>query len=497
MSSPVTLSNYIAGAYVAPSSNSFLDVTNPATNEVIAKAPVSNLADVESAVRAASAAFPAWSGLTFKARAAVMFKFHRLIQEHADELAELIVKEHGKNKPEALAEVAKGNETVEWACSMPQVAMGRIQEVSRGVTCHDGLEALGVVGCIVPFNFPFMVPMWTIPIALACGNTVILKPSEKVPITMHRVAELFAQAGLPAGAFNIVNGTVDVVNAFCDHPEIKAVSFVGSSKVAEIVSKRGRNNNKRVLALGGAKNHLVALADADVEMTANDIVASFTGCSGQRCMAASALLPVGNQPQLIAKIVEKAGKIAAGQASGQVGPVIDEMARDRILKYIDEAEASGAQILLDGRSWARLDAAVPADDLRRRGNWVGPTVILHSRPTDPALQDEIFGPVISILPVTSHEEAIAIENGNPYGNAACIYTSVGAHAEWFTRRFRAGMIGVNVGVPVPREPFSFGGWYASRFGDLDITGEGAMNFFTQRRKVTTKWVAPAEKNWMN
>eukprot|EP00743_Colponemidia_sp_Colp-15_P000710 GILK01000788.1.p1 GENE.GILK01000788.1~~GILK01000788.1.p1 ORF type:complete len:507 (+),score=90.14 GILK01000788.1:51-1523(+) len=486
-SAVANIDNWIGGSYSAPSTAQYLDVTSPATNAVIGRVALSSAADVDNAVQVAKAAYVKWGAQTVKTRATIMFKLHHLIQQHQDELADLIVLEHGKNKLEAIAEVQKGNETCEWACAMPQMFQGKILEVSRGVVCHETRESIGVVASIVPFNFPFMVPFWTIPIALCSGNAMILKPSEKVPLTMHRVAQLIKEAGVPDGVFQIVNGAVDVVNALCDHPDIKAVSFVGSSKVAELVSHRGRVANKKVLALGGAKNHLVALPDADIEMTANDIVASFTGCAGQRCMAASALLVVGQQDELVKRIVDKAAALQPGQSSGQVGPVIDDQSKCRIVDYINKHEASGGSILLDGRSWCN----------NATGHWVGPTVLLHTSASEPAMQDEIFGPVISILRVSSHEEAIEIENANPYGNAACIYTSIGAHAQWFTSRFRAGMIGVNIGVPVPREPFSFGGWYRSRFGDLDITGEGGMDFFTQKRKVTTKWVPPQERNWMS
>ncbi len=417
--------------------------------------------------------------MTVKARAAIMLKLHGLIDQHADELANLIVLENGKNKAEALAEVAKANETVEWACSMPQIAQGKTLPVSRGVICSDAREPIGVVACIVPFNFPLMVPMWTTPIALAAGNCVIVKPSEKVPLTLYRLASLMKQAGIPDGVFQLVNGTVDAVNGLCDHPGISAVTFVGSSKVAEIVYKRCTSLNKRVLALGGAKNHLVALKDCDADMASSDITGSFSGCCGQRCMAASVLLVLGENEPLINAVVAKTSGLKAGQEPGQVGPCIDKAAQDRILSYINQAEASGSKILVDGRSWAS----------REDGYWVGPTVILHNSRDEPALHNEIFGPILSILHVSSKEEAIEIENGNPYGNAAGVYTQSGGAADWFTQRFRAGMIGVNIGIPVPREPFSFGGLYGtlSKFGDGDITGEGGLEFFTWRRKVTTKW----------
>jgi len=289
------------------------------------------------------------------------------------------------------------------------------------------------------------------------------------------------EAGIPDGVFQIVNGTVATVNAICDHPSIQAVSFVGSSKVAELVSQRCRALNKRVLALGGAKNHLVALPDCDIEMAASDIVASFGGCAGQRCMAASVLLLVGDNEELVKKITKIAGSAKPGSGKADCGAIIDAPSRDRILKYIDEAVKGGAKLLLDGRSWSSRD-----------GYWVGPTIILHSNPKDAAMQDEIFGPVLSIYKCSSAEEALQIENENPYGNAACVYTTVGKHAEYFEKNFRAGMIGVNIGIPVPREPFSFGGLYGtkSKYGDCDITGRGGLNFFSNVRKVTTKWARP-------
>jgi acyl-CoA reductase-like NAD-dependent aldehyde dehydrogenase len=306
-----------------------------------------------------------------------------------------------------------------------------------------------------------------------------------------QVMEIIKRAGIPDGVVQIVNGTVPVVEAICDHPDIPAISFVGSSKVAEIVAHRGRKNNKRVLALGAAKNHLVALRDCNADMCSTDIMQSFTGCAGQRCMAASALITVQQQDDLIAQIVAKASKLTPGQGAGQMGPIIDQAAVDRCHRYIEEAVSkNGAKLLLDGRSWTNAQP----------GYWIGPTILFHTSAQDPAFREEIFGPILSIVQVETREEAVAIENASPYGNAACIYTTVGAHAEWFTARFSAGMVGVNIGVPVPREPFSFGGWNASRYGDLDITGEGGLEFWTRRKKITTKWNVPSNRgtgDWMS
>jgi malonate-semialdehyde dehydrogenase (acetylating)/methylmalonate-semialdehyde dehydrogenase len=381
--------------------------------------------------------------------------------------------------------VAKGNETVEYACSLPQLAQGNVLKVSSAVTCEDRRDPLGVIASIVPFNFPFMVPMWTVPIALVMGNTVVLKPSEKVPLTMHRVAKLFEEAGFPPGVFNMVQGTREAVESLIDHPSVKAVTFVGSSPVAKIVNNRCRDLGKRCTALGGAKNHLVALPDCDVEGAASDICASFAGCAGQRCMAASVLMLDGEQDGLLNSLIEKASKVEAGSKPGQMGPVIDTVSYQNIISYIEAAEKDGAKILLDGRAWKRDE-----------GNWVGPTIILHSSPKDKTMTDEVFGPVLSIYVVSSWEEAIMIENSNPFGNAASIYTTNGGNAEWFTSKFRASMLGVNIGVPVPREPFSFGGLYGtkSKYGDMDITGDAAMEFFSNRIKITSKWPVQRSTN---
>ncbi|RHZ00680.1 hypothetical protein DYB37_010932 [Aphanomyces astaci] len=360
--------NFIHGVFTSAKGGEYLDVESPTTGDVIGKVALSGKADVDAAVAYAKAAFGPWSSLTVKARAAIMLKFHELIRHHVDELADLVVLENGKNKSEAAASVLKGNETVEYACSLPQLLQGRVLEVSRGITCHETRDPLGIIVSIVPFNFPVMVPLWTVPIALTTGNCVILKPSEKVPATMTRIAQLLAQAGVPPGVFQIVHGQAPSVTALVDHPDVHAVTFVGSSPVAQLISRRCRAIDKRVLALGGAKNHLVALPDASVEATARDV-----------------------------------------------------------------AEAGGATVLVDGRGWAH----------ESKGYWVGPTVLVHTNPSDAALHHEIFGPVLSIYQV--------------------------------------------------REPFSFGGMYGtqSKYGDMDITGDGCVEFCTHRRKITAKW-SPSE-----
>ncbi|KAJ2800449.1 aldehyde dehydrogenase (NADP(+)) ald6 [Coemansia guatemalensis] len=475
-----------------------LAVTSPHTGETIAQVPLSAAADVDAAVAAAEAAFGAWSGMTLKARAAVLLRLYNRLQVHADELAALVEREHGKTRTEAQGDVAKGLETLEYAIALPHTAAGRVETVSRGVQCRDERVALGVVAAIVPFNFPFMVPFWTLPIALGMGNTCVLKPSEKVPLTMSRVCALAADV-LPPGVLNIVHGDRRAASALVEHKAVRALTFVGTSAVAEQIHARASVLGKRVLALGGAKNHLVALPDCDVEMTAQDVVASFTGCAGERCMAASVLLVVGDQPALIDRIVAKAralrptGDCSASDAAPTMGPVIDTAALQRIEDAVAGAEAAGAAVLLDGRNAAEFSARRTESG----GFWIGPSVLRHQSATDHAMHSEIFGPVLSILHCATPDDALAVENANEYGNAACVYTASGAAAEYFSQRFQAAMIGVNIGVPVPREPFSFGGINRSRFGAGDITGDAAVEFFSYRRKITTKWAVSAEKSWMS
>lgn len=428
---PVKVDNFINGEFLG--SDEYLDVQNPATGAVIGSVALAGDAEIEKALEAAQNAFANWSGRTIKARAAIMLKFHALVQQNAQELAEIIVKENGKNITEALADVAKGNETVEYACSLPQLAAGNILQVSSGgVFCQDVRRPLGVVVSIVPFNFPFMVPFWTIPVALVMGNALILKPSEKVPLTMRRVAELLIEAGVPPGVFGMVQGQAAAVQKLIHDERVKAVTFVGSSPIAKLVKEACNSIHKRCTALGGAKNHLVALTDCHVDQTARDVVTSFAGCAGQRCMAASVLLVIGDQPRLIERIVEFASKLRLGTEPGQVGPVIDAASHSKIHSYLEIAEADRAKVLLDGRKHS---------DISKEGNWVGPTVLLHSSPQDRTMREEVFGPVLSVYVCKDWQEAIAIENSNPFGNAASVYTCNGGHAQWFHERFRAGMLG--------------------------------------------------------
>ncbi len=481
--SPVA--NYINGAAINDPLPS-MDVISPLDGTVISKVPLSKRETLNKAVESAQKAFPAWSGQTLKERVQVFFRFRQLLEKNLEELSKLIVAENGKTLDEARAEVFKGMELCEFTCSLPQIVRDEVQEVSQGIECRTSHHPLGVVASITPFNFPHMVPMWTIPNALALGNCMIVKPSEMVPLSMQRIAQLLSEAGLPPGVFNIVNGDRQIVEAICDHPDIKAVSFVGSTRVAKIVYQRAGSNLKRVLCMGGAKNHLIVLPDANTEISAANIAASMSGCAGQRCMAASAMVGVGKVDHIVAAICEEARKIVPGE---NLGAVITAEAKARIERYIDEAEREGAKILVDGRN-----VSVPGQE---GGFYVGPTVIDYVRPDMKIAQEEVFGPVLSIMRTDDVDEAIRIENASPYGNAASVFTQNGKMADYVTERVSAGMAGVNIGVPVPREPFSFGGWNESRFGVGDITGHSSIGFWTQLKKTTTKWNPEAWKDWMS
>lgn len=478
--------NYINGRFVASSSNKVLDVISPVDGSFLSQVPLSTSEDLDTAVAAAKAAFLSWSRTPIKERVQVFFRYKALLEKHIDELAKLCTEENGKTYGESVAEIEKCIELTEFATSLPQLIQGEILEVSKGVECRTEHAALGVVASIVPFNFPAMVPNWTIPNAIALGNCMIIKPSEKVPLSCGRIAELLKEAGLPDGVFNIVQGDVEIVNAICDHPQIEAVSFVGSTKVAKIVYKRATANLKRCLALGGAKNHLLVLPDAKPDMTAQNVAASMSGCAGQRCMAASAMVAVGNVDHIIEKICDEARKIVPGQ---NLGAVINKESKERIERYITEAEAQGAKVLVDGRQ--------PKVEGKEAGTYVGPTVIDFVKPDMAVAREEIFGPVISIMRTNTVDEALAIENANPYGNAASVFTQNGGIARYIIDHASAGMIGVNVGVPVPREPFSFGGWNESKFGVGDITGKSSIEFWTKLKKSTTKWNPEAGVNWMS
>jgi len=479
------LKNYVNGEFTDISGKT-LSVTSPLDGTLLADMPCSTSRDLDQAVKAAQAAFPSWSRTPIKERVQVFYRYRHLLEKHTQDLAALVSEENGKTLGEAVAEVEKCIELTEFAASLPQLLTGEVLEVSKGVECRTEHVPLGVVASIVPFNFPAMVPNWTIPNALALGNCMIIKPSEKVPLSVGRLALLLQEAGLPEGVFNVVNGDSEIVEAICDHPGIEAVSFVGSTRVARLVYRRATSNLKRCLALGGAKNHLLVLPDAKPEMTAQNVAASMSGCAGQRCMAASAMVGVGAIDHIVERICEEARRIVPGR---NLGAVISVEAKERIERYITEAEQQGAKILVDGRG-----ATVSG---KENGSYVGPTVIDGVKPDMAVAREEIFGPVISVMRVVSLDEALAVENANPYGNAASVFTQNGSYARYVMDRASAGMVGVNVGVPVPREPFSFGGWNESKFGVGDITGKSSIEFWTRLKKSTVKWNPEAGINWMS
>ncbi|MFT5167509.1 MAG: malonate-semialdehyde dehydrogenase (acetylating)/methylmalonate-semialdehyde dehydrogenase [Saprospiraceae bacterium] len=463
-----------------------MKVISPIDGSVISTLPLSSGEDVDNAVQAAQKAFPVWSALTLKERVQVFFKYRTLLEKNIDELTELIHLENGKTHSESRAEILKSIELCEFAVSMPQIVTNEVQEVSKGVECRIERKPLGVVASITPFNFPNMVPHWTVPNALVLGNCMVLKPSELVPLSAMRMAELLKEAGLPDGVFNVVNGGKEVVEAICDHPDIKAVSFVGSTRVAKIVYRRSCSNLQRCVALGGAKNHLIVLPDAHPQMTASDVVASMSGCAGQRCMAASVMVGVDTVQHIIDRMVEEVKMIKAGD---NLGSVISKEAKERIEAYITEAEQQGAKVLVDGRN-----VSIPG---KEGGFYVGPTIIDHVTPDMKVAKEEIFGPVISIIRAKDLDEAISIENSSTYGNAAAVFTQSGGLAKRVMEKANAGMVGVNIGVPVPREPFSFGGWNESKFGVGDITGRSSIEFWTQNKKTTAKWNPEDKTNWMS
>ena len=479
------IENFIGGKF-NKSENDTIPIYNPQEGKIIAEVVDSSNDDLDLAIKSAGSAYKRWSQYTLKERAEIFYEFRNQLKNNLESLSESICEENGKTIEEAKAEILKGIELTEFACSMPQIIHDEIQEVSRGVECRSSHFPIGIVSSITPFNFPIMVPLWTIPNALVLGNCMILKPSEQTPIGACKIAELLKASGLPDGVFNVINGDKKIVEAICDHKDISAVSFVGSTKIAKIVYKRSTKNLKRCLALGGAKNHLIVLPDANEEMASDDILASMSGCCGQRCMAASAMVGVGEIQSIIDKIITKAKAILPGK---NLGSVISKEAQIRIESYIEEAEREGAKIILDGR-----DVKVSG---KENGYFIGPTIIDYVSPDMKIAQKEIFGPVLAIIRTKEIKEAIKIENRSKYGNASSVYTQDGKLADYVTERVSAGMVGVNIGVPVPREPFSFGGWNDSRFGVGDITGRSSINFWTRLKKRTSKWNKDAKKNWMS
>ena len=471
--------NWIGGAVAVSASSQTLDVTTPYWGKKIATIPLSGSDDLDAAVEAASKAWPAWRDTPVGTRTQVMFQLKSLMERDYKELAELVALENGKTIPEAKGSIDRGIDVIEFSTSFTNVLRGEVLTVSKGVSCESLYEPIGVVAGITPFNFPVMVPLWMIPIAITAGNCFILKPSEQTPLSAMKMAELMSEAGLPAGVFSVLNGAKNVVQAITDHPNIKAVAFVGSSKIAEIVYSRSTANGKRALCLGGAKNHLIVTPDANEQTTVNGVISSSMGSAGQRCMAASVMVGVDNVDGIIDAVVNNSRNLKLGE---DMGAVISAAAKDRISSMIDEAEQDGAQIILDGRN-----VAPPAN--YENGYWLGPTIIDQAKPDMTCAQEEIFGPVLTIVRADSLEEAIEIENSSLYGNAASVFTTSGSVSRYVSENASAGMVGVNVGVPVPRDPFSFGGWNQSKYGHGDITGTSGLSFWTDLRKVTSRWPA--------
>jgi malonate-semialdehyde dehydrogenase (acetylating)/methylmalonate-semialdehyde dehydrogenase len=438
-------------------------------------------------VAAAERAWPAWAATPLRERAQVLGRFRDLVLRTLDDLANTVAAESGKTAGEARAGLLRGLEVVDFALSLPSMDVGGALEISRGVTCEYRREPLGVVAGVTPFNFPAMVPLWMFPIALAVGNAFILKPSEKVPLSACRLGQLMMEAGCPPGIFSVVHGDREVVEALADHPGIRALGFVGSSPVARAVYARAGAAGKRALCLGGAKNATIIVPDADERLTVQGVVDSFTGCAGQRCMAVSLLIAVGDTERLIGKIADAAARIQLGTG---MGALIDRQARDRIERAITEAERQGAAVRLDGRR-------VPAPEGYEGGAWIGPTVLDHARPQMECAQTELFGPVLTVLRVATLEEAMTIDRGGVYGNATSIFTTSGAVARYVSERAPSGMVGINIGVPVPRDPFSFGGTRESKLGHGDMTGPGAVEFWSDRKKITTKWALQPDASWMS
>lgn len=478
--------NFIKGQWKSGSGKSF-QVTSPYFGRVVGEGQFSTPDDVSEAVSVANASQAAWGQMPLKERSRILFDFRGLLLEKIEEISNCVSLENGKTLSESQAGLRKGVEVLEFALSLQNSDQGGKMEVSRGVFCEYRREPVGVIANITPFNFPAMVPMWTIPIALVTGNSYLWKPSEKTPLTSRWIAELLKQAGLPDGVFQVIQGGKETVEALIDHPLVSAIGFVGSSPVAKAIYRRGTHLGKRVLALGGAKNHIVLLPDADPELTGRGISDSFTGCAGQRCMAASVVLAVQGSEALIPKVVERAASLKLG---ADMGAIISREQVEFLEAAITKAVDEGAKLLLDGRG-------AKAPDGYEEGFWLGPTILDNVKPQSDAAQLELFGPVMSIIRCRNISEAISIENANPFGNACSVFTKTGALAEKVISQSKAGMVGVNIGVPVPREPFSFGGTRDSKFGHGDITGLQSIDFWTDLKKVTTKWELQTDENWMS
>lgn len=482
-----TLKNYINGEWVESKTERYENVYNPATNEIIARVPLSTKEDIDYAVSVAAEAFQKWQRVAVPRRARILFNFQQLLTQHKEELARLITLENGKNLTEALGEVGRGIENVEFAAGAPSLMMGdSLASIATDVEAVNYRYPIGVVGGIAPFNFPMMVPCWMFPMAIAVGNTFVLKPSERTPLLTKRLAELFAEAGLPKGVFNVVYGAHDVVNGILDHPEVKAVSFVGSKPVGEYVYKRGSENLKRVQALTGAKNHTIVLNDADLEETVTNVIASAFGSAGERCMACSVVtVEEGIADDFLELLKQKTAGIKMGNGLDDgvfLGPVIREDNKQRTLQYIEKGLEEGASLVCDGR---------PAAASREDGYFVGPTIFENVTTDMTIWKEEIFAPVLSIIRVKNLKEAVEIANRSEFANGACIFTNNASSIRYFRENIDAGMLGVNLGVPAPMAFFPFSGWKSSFYGTLHANGKDSVDFYTRKKVVTARYAAPA------
>ncbi len=485
-----TITHWLDNKAFAGTSSATAPVTNPATGDVTGQVALASVEDARAVIDAAAAAFPAWRDTSLAKRTSILFAFRELLNNRKGELAEIITSEHGKVVSDALGEVSRGQEVVEFACGIPHLLKGGFTEnASTKVDIYSIRQPLGPVGIISPFNFPAMVPMWFFPIAIAAGNTVVLKPSEKDPSAALWLANLWAEAGLPPGVFNVLQGDKTAVDELLNSPKIKSISFVGSTPIAQYVYSTGTAAGKRVQALGGAKNHAVILPDADLDLAADAMVNAGFGSAGERCMAISAAVAVGPiADDLVAKIAERTTglKIGDGTKDSDMGPLVTKAHRDKVASYIDAGEADGAKIVIDGRNISEDGV-----DRASSGFWLGPTLIDHVTPEMSVYTDEIFGPVLSVVRVESYDEALDLVNSNPYGNGTAIFTNDGGAARRFQNEVQVGMVGINVPIPVPMAYYSFGGWKASLFGDSHAHGMDGVQFFTRQKAITSRWLDPS------
>jgi malonate-semialdehyde dehydrogenase (acetylating) / methylmalonate-semialdehyde dehydrogenase len=482
-----TINHWLNNDVFEGTSGNTAPVTNPATGAVTGQVALASVEDAQKVIDAAAAAFPAWRDTSLAKRTQIVFKFRELLNERKAELAAIITAEHGKVLSDALGEVSRGQEVVEFACGIPHLLKGGFTEnASTNVDAYSIRQPLGVVGIISPFNFPAMVPMWFFPIAIATGNTVVIKPSEKDPSASLWTAALWKEAGLPDGVFNVLQGDKTAVDELLTNPKVSSVSFVGSTPIAQYVYATGTAAGKRVQALGGAKNHAVILPDADLDLAADAMVNAGFGSAGERCMAISACVAVGPiADDLIAKITERTVglKIGDGTKDSDMGPLVTKVHRDKVAAYIDAGEAAGAKVVVDGRN-------VKADG-GAEGFWLGPTLLDNVTPEMSVYTDEIFGPVLSVVRVETYDEALELVNSNPYGNGTAIFTNDGGAARRYQNEVSVGMVGINVPIPVPMAYYSFGGWKASLFGDSHAHGMDGVNFFTRQKAITQRWLDPS------